>query len=62
MSIASDSSRSSVDFLGVLMPLYTHLYNLTADSFIGGNILPRENNHPLTSNEKPSAVIFAADD
>ena len=24
----------------VLMPLYTHLYNLKADSFIGGNRLP----------------------
>jgi hypothetical protein len=24
----------------VLMPLYTHLYNLMADSFIGGNIFP----------------------
>ena len=35
------------------MPLYTHLYNLTADSLIGGNRLPRENHHPSTSNEKP---------
>jgi len=27
--------------VGVLMPLSTHLYNIMADSFIGGNILPR---------------------
>jgi hypothetical protein len=33
-----------------------------ADSFIGGNRLPRENHHPSTSNEKPSEVIFSADD
>jgi hypothetical protein len=31
--------------VGVLMPLYTHLNILMADSFIGGNRLPRENHH-----------------
>jgi len=37
--------------VGVLMPLHTHLYNLTADSFIGGNSLPRKNHNPSTSSE-----------
>ena len=37
--------------VNVLMPLYTHLNNLMADSFIGGNKLHRENHHP-------SAAIF----
>jgi len=32
------------------MPLYTHLYNLMADSFIGVNRLPRENHYTLTGN------------
>jgi hypothetical protein len=34
--------------VGVLMPLYTHLNILMADSFIGGNRLPRENHHPFS--------------
>jgi len=41
--------------VGVLMPFYTHLNNLTADSFIGGNRLPRESHTPL-------AAIFSAGD
>jgi hypothetical protein len=48
--------------VGVLMPLYTHLNILMADSFIGGNRLPRENHHPSTSNGETSAAIFSADD
>jgi hypothetical protein len=37
--------------VGVLMSLSTQLYNFTADSFIGGNKLTRENHHPSTDYE-----------
>jgi len=37
--------------VGVVIPFYTHLYNLMAESFIGANRLPRENHHPSSSNE-----------
>jgi len=32
--------------IGVVMPFYTHVYNLMADSFIGGNRSPKENQYP----------------
>jgi hypothetical protein len=44
--------------VGVLMPLYTHLHNPIADSFIGGNILPRENHHPSMSKYQALMIYF----
>ena len=41
------------------MPLYTHLYNLMADSYIGEYRLPRENHHPAMSNYQTLMILLS---